>query len=119
MGRAKSTTENPAEQVNPPDDEQVSPPEPLGEEGADLVGIARAGVVNATHVKYIGTAHVRKISARDWHAAGVDDQGQVVWDNRVRGKNVIPITELSAGALEYLDAIDEGFVLVDENGKRV
>lgn len=119
MAKGRSTTENPAEQVNPPDEEQMSPPEPLGEDGASAAGIERAKVVNATHVKYVGDAHIREIDAAAWRAAGVKDQNKVVWDNRYRGRNVVPITELSAGALEYLDAIDAGFVLVDENGKRV
>jgi hypothetical protein len=115
----KSTTENPAEQTNAAEDDQISPPEPLDEETASLAGIERASVVNATHVMYVGMAHVREISTADWKQAGVNDQKKVVWDNRYRGKNIVPITELSAGALEYLDAIDAGFVLVDENGKRV
>lgn len=115
----RSTSENPAEQVDAPDTEQVSPPEPLSEEVAAAAGIERAKVVAATHVKYIGDAHIREISAAAWRQAGVNDQEKVVWDNRYRGKNIVPITEFSAGALEYLDAIDGGFVLVDENGKRV
>lgn len=111
----KSTTENPAEQ-NEAGEEQVSPP---AQEGSDEgSALARASRMPAG-VKYIGDAHVREISAADWKNVGVDDQKKVVWDNRVRGKNIVLVSELSQEALEYLDRYDDGFVLVDENGKRV
>lgn len=115
MAKGRSTSENPAEQSEAADDTVVGPPEPV-EEGS---GIETAKIAAATGVMYVGTAHVREIDAAAWKQAGVDDQKKVVWDNRYRGKNIVPLSSLSAGAIEYLDLYDDGFVLVDENGKRV
>lgn len=70
-----------------------------------------AKVASGKVVKYIGTADVRKINASAWKSIGVEDQHQVVWDKSNRYS--VPVAELSAAAVRYLDEDDSGFVVTD------
>lgn len=115
----RSTTENPAEKEGPVGDVVVdSAAERDAQETSEQGGVAKADRMPAG-VMYVGTAHVREIDAAAWRSVDVSDQNKVVWDNRRRGKNVVPLSELSQAAIDYLVNFDDGFVLVDENGKRV
>jgi hypothetical protein len=118
MGR-RTTSENPAEQETPDTDFQ-QPEEAADEQSPEPTsGLTRANVAAATHVAYVGLAHVREISAADWKNIGVEGQAKVVWDRRNPLKNRVPLSELTPDAVVYLDQMDDGFVLLDENGKRV
>ena len=103
---AKSTTENPAEGTSVPED-----PTPVKE-------LVKAGSTPVA-VKYIGTADVREIDAAAWRNVGVEDQGKVVWDKRKFRGDRVPLDQLSAGAIEYCAQFDDGFALVDADGKLV
>lgn len=63
-------------------------------------------------VKYVGTADVRRISEKAWKSIGVEDQKQVEWSKRNRF--TVPASDLSKGALRYLDEDDSGFVVTDK-----
>lgn len=114
----KSTSDNPAEGAV--GDVTVDSDAEAAELETPNQGVRKADKV-PFGVMYVGDAHIREISAADWKQVGVDDQAKVVWDNRVRAgrKNIVPLSELSQGAIEYCEQFDDGFVLVDENGKRV
>lgn len=70
-----------------------------------------AAVESSKVVKYIGTANIRKISASDWRSIGVEEQTQVVWDKSNNFQ--VPVSELTADAVKYLDEDDSGFVVTD------
>lgn len=114
----RSTTENPAEKDGAVGDVTVDSAAEAEELESPAQNVRKSDKM-PFGVMYVGDAHVREISAADWKQVGVEDQGKVVWDNRVRGKNIVPLSELSQGAIEYCEQFDDGFVLVDENGKRV
>lgn len=62
-------------------------------------------------VKYIGTADVREIDAAAWKQVDVEDQKLVRWH---KGNNfTVSVEELSDGAVQYLDEVDDGFVLTN------
>lgn len=115
----KSTTENPAESGEGAVGEVVVDSDAEKSELETPEQNVRRSDRLPVGVMYVGNAHIREIDAASWKQVGVNDQGKVVWDNRVRGKNIVPLSELSQGAVEYCEQFDDGFVLVDENGKRV
>lgn len=115
----KSTTENPAESGEGAVGEVVVDSAAEAAELDTPDSTVRKSDRLPFGVMYVGDAHIREISSADWKQVGVDGQNKVVWDNRVRGKNIVPLSELSQGAIEYCEQFDDGFVLVDENGKRV
>ena len=121
MAGKRSTTENPAERDDPAVGEAVVDSEAEKAELETPERNVRKSDRMPFGVMYVGTAHIREISAAAWKQAGVNDQEKVVWDNRnLPGrKNIVPLSELSQGAIEYCEQFDDGFVLVDENGKRV
>lgn len=112
---AKSTTENPADKATT-DEVYV---ETIDEGAAQEAGIERASIVRATHVKYVGGAHVAEITAAQWRAVGIQDQGKVLFDTRVFRGDRVAIGDLTPGAIEYFEVADDRFVFVDETGKRV
>lgn len=70
-------------------------------------------------VQYVGTADVREIDASGWSNIDVKDQAKVVWDRRKFHGDRLPIDQFTPAALEYLIQFDGGFVLLDEDGKKI
>lgn len=72
---------------------------------------APAKVASGKVVKYVGTADSRSIDAASWRSIGVEDQARVTWDKD--NKFAIPVADLTAPAVKYLDEDDAGFVVTD------